>query len=102
MATTPDTTTDAPPLVPSDGHAALHFNAAEYLAFLAEADATEEQKIAFLEAVWHIVVNFVDMGFRIHPLQQAIAEKDVLESDSISMLKSDNSENADETDGERT
>lgn len=101
MAPPPVTTNEAPPLVPRDEGATLHFNPAEYLEFVENADATDEQKVEFLQAVFFILSGFVDMGFRIHPLQQALAEKDTLESDSISMLKSDNSENEKQQNDER-
>jgi len=34
-------------------------------------DVSEDEKREYLETVWAVVVAFVDMRFRIHPLQQA-------------------------------
>lgn len=42
-----------------------------YGKMLEDSDLTEEQKREFIETLWSIVVNFVDLGFGIHPLQQA-------------------------------
>lgn len=46
--------------------------------------ASEEQKRAFLDTLWEIMVAFVDMGFGIYPVQQAqeLAELPALHSDS--------------------
>lgn len=35
------------------------------------SELTDEQKREFLEALWVIIVGFVDLGFDIHPVQQA-------------------------------
>ena len=48
---------------------------ARYEKYLAESDLTEDQKQAFLGALWEIVVGFVDMGFGVHPMQQACEYK---------------------------
>ncbi|MEO0411733.1 MAG: hypothetical protein AAF221_07855 [Pseudomonadota bacterium] len=42
-----------------------------YAHFLENSDLTEEQKQEFLQAIWNIVVEFVSLGFGVHPLQQA-------------------------------
>jgi len=31
---------------------------------------SEEERAALLEAMWNIIVSFVDLGFDLHPLQQ--------------------------------
>lgn len=46
------------------------FDAARYEHFLEEMDLTDEQKRALLEALWSIIVGFVDLGFGVHPVQQ--------------------------------
>lgn len=38
-----------------------------YEEFLADRDLTEDQKRALLEALWTIIVGFVDLGFTIEP-----------------------------------
>lgn len=39
---------------------------------LSGSDLTEEQKREFLQTIWYIVVAFVDLGFGIAPVQQAL------------------------------
>ena len=47
-----------------------------YQHYLDHADLTEEQKREFLETLWNIIVSFVDLGFGVHPLQQATSKSD--------------------------
>lgn len=42
-----------------------------YQAILDSDDIPEEKKRELIETLWQIVVSFVDLGFGIHPLQQA-------------------------------
>lgn len=42
-----------------------------YQSMLDDADIPEDKKREFVETLWSIVVQFVDLGFGIHPLQQA-------------------------------
>jgi hypothetical protein len=51
---------------------ALAFDPEKYCAYLADFNLTPTQQTEFLEAVWAILVAFVDIGFRIHPVQQAV------------------------------
>lgn len=39
---------------------------------LAEEDLTEEEKREFIEALWYIIISFVDLGFGIEPVNQAL------------------------------
>jgi hypothetical protein len=41
----------------------------KYAAFLEDADLSEADKAAFLDALWSIIVSFVDLGFQVHPVQ---------------------------------
>lgn len=50
------------------------FDAARYEHFLEEMDLTDEQKHALLEALWSIIVGFVDLGFGVHPVQQSCGQ----------------------------
>lgn len=45
-----------------------------YGSMLDESDLTDEQKRELIESLWAIVLTFVDLGFGIHPLQQACGE----------------------------
>jgi hypothetical protein len=51
---------------------ALQFDPEEYRQFVDEADLSEAQKQEMLEALWTIIVAFVDLGFNLHPVQQAL------------------------------
>lgn len=45
----------------------------KYEHYLEDTDLTDEQKQEFMKALWNIIVNFVDLGFGVHPVQQALA-----------------------------
>lgn len=42
-----------------------------YARFLEDADLTEDQKREFLQSLWNVIVEFVSLGFGVHPAQQA-------------------------------
>ena len=42
-----------------------------YAHFLEHAELSEEQKHEYLQTIWNIIVEFVSLGFGVHPLQQA-------------------------------
>lgn len=39
---------------------------------LADADLTDQEKREFIEALWYIIVSFVDLGFGIEPVNHAL------------------------------
>ena len=43
----------------------------KYEHFLENSDLSEDQKRQFIDALWQIIVGFVDLGFGVHPVQQA-------------------------------
>ena len=47
-----------------------------YLPFFEDEDISDEHKRELIEALWSIMVSFVDLGFGVHPVQQACG-KDV-------------------------
>jgi hypothetical protein len=53
---------------------AIQFDARAFAHFLDESDLTEAQKLEYIETIWTIVLQFIDMGFGIHPLQQACGQ----------------------------
>lgn len=55
---------------------AIQFDAQEFAHFLDESDLTHEQKLEYIRTVWSIVLQFIDLGFGIHPLQQACGSFD--------------------------
>ena len=57
--------------MPSDvRRQALTLDVDYYQSLMDDADISEDKKREFVEALWSIVVCFVDLGFGIHPLQQ--------------------------------
>ncbi|MEO1537897.1 MAG: hypothetical protein AAFR73_09215 [Pseudomonadota bacterium] len=55
-------------LVPTKG--SLTVDVEKYQEFLDGSDMTDAQKEEFLQALWSIIVNFVDLGFGVHSLQE--------------------------------
>lgn len=55
----------------------VYIDYARYEHLLENSDLTEDQKQEFLGVLWNLVVNFVDLGFGVHPMQQALDECDV-------------------------
>lgn len=47
----------------------------QYRHFLDDMDMTEERKTEYLEYLWNVVCNFVDLGYGTHPVQLALAAK---------------------------
>lgn len=50
-----------------------------YAHALEDSDLTEDEKHEFLDRLWYIVCQFVDLGFGIESTQQAIAARDAAE-----------------------
>ena len=48
----------------------LTIDYALYEHLLETSDLSDQQKREFLDTLWNIIVNFVDLGFGVHPLQQ--------------------------------
>tara|TARA_R110002110_G_scaffold415741_2_gene654673 strand:+ start:8163 stop:8459 length:297 start_codon:yes stop_codon:yes gene_type:complete len=70
-----------------------------YLPFFEDEDISKEEKHELIEALWSIVVSFVDLGFGVHPVQQACGKNDDPLSDTppdlLSLLLSEQSEQED-------
>lgn len=81
----------------SPSRAALAFDANEFCHFLEDSDWTESQKLEFIEALWQIVLSFVDLGFDLHPVQQVIGASSTLELDSGDVLGSTNRQHLETT-----
>ena len=64
---------DKPDMV-TTARPALKLDVERYEKMLNDCDLTEEQRQEFLETIWTIIVGFVDLGYDIHPLQQATSE----------------------------
>lgn len=68
---------------------ALHFDVELYRHYFEDSGLTELQQREMLEALWILVVGFVDMGFGIHPVQHVLdGRKKTLATDSTTGLDS--------------
>lgn len=48
----------------------LEIDYAMYDEYLADADISDEERRAVLEALWSIIVSFVDLGWEVHPVSE--------------------------------
>lgn len=55
-----------------------------YQSYLDETDMMPAQKEEFLQAMWLIMMSFVELGFEVHPLQEVCGKDD--QSDTQSAL----------------
>lgn len=55
------------PSAPTSLAPALRFDWTDWLPYLEDQDIPEEQKRAFIETLWSIVVAFVDLGWQLNP-----------------------------------
>lgn len=67
MTTTTISTSTAPPQNAPPGYKALTLDLALYEQYLDSPDLTNDQRREFLEALWTIIVCFVDLGVEIRP-----------------------------------
>ena len=78
----------------SSHYKALTINYELYEQYLENSDLTEVQKREFLDALWNIIIGFVDLGFGVHPISQTCAQNaklsDFLTSDTDHVVKSKN------------
>lgn len=49
----------------------VEIDTAKYQSYLNDPSLDEATKQEIVEAIWSIIVNFVDLGFEVHPLQEA-------------------------------
>ena len=54
---------------------ALTLDVDYYQAFLDDTDIPEDKKQELIEALWSIVIGFVDLGFGVHPVQQVVTSE---------------------------
>lgn len=62
---------------PEEGSAcrpAVRIDYERYERFLEDGDLSDEQKRRFLDALWSMIVGFVDLGFGVHPAQEFCGE----------------------------
>lgn len=53
----------------------------KYQAMLDDSGLSDDEKKQFIEAIWSIVVNFIDWGFEVHPLQEVCGKDDFADSE---------------------
>jgi hypothetical protein len=86
-----------PGITRKDGDSqALTLDYALYERYLADSGLSDAEKREFLDALWSIIVSFVDLGFGVHPLQQATLNRgqeldldDLIKNDLSTVLLSD-------------
>lgn len=86
--------TDIPPeFNPETAPPRLSIDWDAYLPFLENEDISEEHKRELIEALWSIMVSFVDLGFGIHPVQQVCGQDiSLAELPATDVLSLDNTE----------
>lgn len=62
---------------------------AKYQSYIDDPSLTPEQREDVIKTIWGIIINFVDLGFGVHPMQEVCGKDDtaldrggVLDSDS--------------------
>lgn len=88
MTAPPTHTFEREDITPAAETFAIQFDAAEFVHFLEDADLSSDQKIEYVRMIWDIVLQFVDLGFGLHPIQQACGQ---FESAPVLCDKSGNS-----------
>ena len=73
-ASPPQDETQGLQVVDPAGRPALTLNVDDYRQYVEDMGLSEEQEQELLETLWTIIVQFVDLGFGIEPVQQVIAE----------------------------
>tara|TARA_R110002124_G_scaffold99838_4_gene246096 strand:- start:917 stop:1456 length:540 start_codon:yes stop_codon:yes gene_type:complete len=53
----------------------VEIDTAKYQKYLDDPALGEDQKHEIVEAIWGIMMNFVSLGFEVHPVQQAMNEE---------------------------
>lgn len=85
--------TDIPPdFNPETAPPRLRIDWDAYLPFFENEDISDAHKRELIEALWAIMVSFVDLGFGIHPVQQACGKEislaELPPADVLSLSKS--------------
>ncbi|MFY0311158.1 hypothetical protein ACFMBG_14810 [Leisingera sp. D0M16] len=74
----------------------LNVDVAKYQEYLDGSGLRPEQKEEFLRGLWSIIMNFVDLGFEVHPLQEACGKLDECERpdacEAFDLVRSEHSE----------
>ena len=69
-------------------NATVEIDYERYQEILDDPDMSESDKRQIIEALWQIIVQFVDLGIGVHPMQQADnASQDKQNSNTVSLEK---------------
>ncbi|MEM6410183.1 MAG: hypothetical protein AAF683_01450 [Pseudomonadota bacterium] len=61
----------------------LEVDVARFQHALDSADMTDDEKAKYLQLVWSIVLQFVDLGYGIHPVQQNCGQFGQTDADDV-------------------
>jgi hypothetical protein len=79
---------------PSPNYPTLHLNWEDWTDFLEDSDAPDPEKRAMIEALWSIVVGFVDFGWDISSGDKICGEEiDLTTLLNAAVVNSDNTQN---------
>lgn len=56
------------------GRKRLEIDLERYQIYIDDIDLSDEQKADFMNALWTVIVAFVDLGYGVHPVQSGSAE----------------------------
>jgi hypothetical protein len=75
---------------PKPGPMAIRFDCEEWMPYLADSNLSDDKKIELLKTLHSIVLSYVDLGFRLNPVQEICGEvidlKAVLEAAVLNSL----------------
>jgi len=81
----------------------LHVDVEKYQHLLDGSGMDDTQKQEVLEALWSIIISFVDLGFGVHPVQQACGQvengldpRSQIDSDGVSSEETNMKDNNDD------
>lgn len=55
----------------------------KYKSLIDDPTLSDAEKESFLQALWSIIVAFVDLGFGVHPLQEVCAQENEYSDDEL-------------------
>jgi len=87
----------------SSARPTLSVDVALYQSYLDDTGLSDAQKEELLHTLWSIVWSFVDLGFDVHPLQEACGQNDeIVENPSKNGLNQESARNKKREEGVRS
>lgn len=62
------------------GPCALTLDVELYQSYLDNSDLSADERSAYLEAIWQVIVGFLDFGFAVEPLEKSCGQSSKLKS----------------------